>query len=333
MTTRARSSILSFFKPNADPPTIDDRGRPFTMAPNELIAPLLWKRTPFSVWCWNRFPILILIAVAFMLYFSDFPSSITWSSLYPLSFGFIFSFFWRARIYNSPLRRHSTLTALLIAYRRCGACAYDLHDVNPDAEGFITCPECGASWHHSRCTRADRDYREDPRLKALVVDPYKYIRPGTTDHRAMPLVNAIRWPLRWLVEADTSDYVLRGMLAYVAERKRRFHAIALPSALTLLISGVSLIAWYKDEHEARDYIIIAIVCSLIVSVLYYAFWRWWTDYFALSAASDRFNACNHCGQPLPNTPPEFDGCRVCAKCGAAWKAGTHLSLVVEPATA
>lgn len=29
---------------------------------------------------------------------------------------------------------------------RCPCCAYDLGRLRPDAEGLVTCPECGASW-------------------------------------------------------------------------------------------------------------------------------------------------------------------------------------------
>lgn len=332
MTTRARSSIHSYFKPG-DEPTLDDRGRPFTMAPNELITPLLWKRTPISVWCWNRFPILILIAVAFMLYFSDFPTSITWDLLYPFLSVLVFSIFWRASNRNSPLLRHSTLTALLVAYRRCGGCAYDLHDVSPDAEGFIACPECGASWHHSRCTRADRDFREDPRLKALVVDPYKYSRRGMVDHRALPLNQEVRWPLHWHSNVDVSEQVLRGLNAIFVEQGRRYRTRALPLAALLWIIATAGFYIFLSEGTIGALIVVAIVFTIIVGVLYYAFWRVWMDHFMITAGSDRLGTCNHCGQALPDTPPEFDGCRVCAKCGAAWKVGTHASPVVEPATA
>ncbi|MBM4107544.1 MAG: hypothetical protein FJ255_01820 [Phycisphaerae bacterium] len=33
-----------------------------------------------------------------------------------------------------------------LASGRCPACAYDLASLPPDAEGLVTCPECGAAW-------------------------------------------------------------------------------------------------------------------------------------------------------------------------------------------
>ena len=311
----------------------DDRDRSFRQISRREMCLLFWGRVPLRYW--GELFAFLVIGLQYAM-----AGILPWLGSAPYVVSLAVSVFLIAlyvvmldrRRYLYRRFRHGPLAAMLVAYRRCGACAYDLRGVNPDAEGFIACPECGAAWHTSRVTRADQDAREDRLMKSMIRSS-RTPRRESLDHRAMPLPSPFRWPPRWLTDTATPKRVRSALNAAARKQKRLYRWIAIPMFSLGMITGSFFLTWLYDDRVYIPHLPLLIIAFLVLVVVYTIFGRLWVRSAMRYLASDRFNACNHCGQALPDTPPEFDGCRVCAICGAAWKAGTHLSLVVEPATA
>lgn len=60
----------------------------------------------------------------------------------------------------------SQLAATAVAEGICGSCCYNLHDLVPEADGCLVCPECGAAWLTRRITRPHWLTAAAPRARA-----------------------------------------------------------------------------------------------------------------------------------------------------------------------
>ena len=70
------------------------------------------------------------------------------------AFGFLFGWIFHGTIFGFLASRYiwKNRTAAARAMMRtglCPACAYQIHDIEPDPDGCTVCPECGAAWRLS----------------------------------------------------------------------------------------------------------------------------------------------------------------------------------------
>ena len=63
----------------------------------------------------------------------------------PIVLGGLSATMWFSTLRSVGLSRPAVLVALR-ERGRCARCAYDLSGLEPDDDGLITCPECGARW-------------------------------------------------------------------------------------------------------------------------------------------------------------------------------------------
>ncbi len=84
------------------------------------------------------------------------------------------------------------ISATLLSAGRCGSCAYPVAKLNPESDGCVSCPECGAAWK--------RDPQWDTRLAladAAAVERLNLPKDGTEDDRRVQL--SVRTVLAGLV--------------------------------------------------------------------------------------------------------------------------------------
>lgn len=137
---------------------VDDRGKPFTSLPWELAT----ERGATSTWpeLLSIIVILTMLALGLGIFFFE-PNFDEWGLLGRVASGalavFVFgALFWartlHRRYFSFQVRRDGQ------ALRRsfCANCACTLLGRDPEPDGCIQCPECGAAWKADRVGKPPR---------------------------------------------------------------------------------------------------------------------------------------------------------------------------------
>jgi hypothetical protein len=296
------------------PRPVDDRGKLYDLAPPEVLEGALWERTPRRVWKHRaRYFALVAVAFAYLIWRQAWQYAFfsPWMLL-GIPLGVVV---WIVMCRKPP---RLPLPGLLAAHRRCGACAYNLHETAPEQDGCVVCPECGAAWHQDRFTLAVRDAAADSYVAKVVAwpMPYRY----TLDDRGVPTKESTRWPTRWFRKESAPNGVSEDLRQCHQQCWTRsaiigaYAAVAtwvVSMSITLILLGRSYV-----EVVALSCILVFVVAVLVLKVV---------SQIVLGrrmrrAVIDRFGVCLACGDALPaDVPPTFDGCVACRACGRAWK--------------
>jgi hypothetical protein len=134
------------------PAFVDDRGRPLRLATQDVIVEQVGGRRPVARLgvMWLGFGLAALWAV---VSFVRNPAAPTVGQLLG-AIPFLFILMGMQRLMR-PSRRLpvSALAARLAAYRRCGACGYDLRQIEPEADGCVVCGVCKRAWRRAGGSR------------------------------------------------------------------------------------------------------------------------------------------------------------------------------------
>lgn len=210
------------------------------------------------------------------------------------------------------------IAATAVAEGFCGGCGYVLQDSEPDAEGMVRCPECGASWLAARITRpfwqtmptADighldpklvgQDHREcfvrlmDPRMKLMPTEHKAALGPEFMSElrRRIRLEGLFpRFLLSFLFGALTITCVYTIINALFV-RGVGFGTLMWPVAGTLAFGyGAFAVHWSYEGVPRQHPTAVLLGAGL----------------------------CGCCGKSLATVTPDADGCRACPHCRASWK--------------
>jgi hypothetical protein len=93
-----------------------------------------------------------LSAISLALWLYSYPRGGIWGvspALVFLTLGW--TAFWRSK--RSVLNESPSLLAeVMVQIGRCGVCAYELKGLEPESDGCVVCPECGAAWRDPAST-------------------------------------------------------------------------------------------------------------------------------------------------------------------------------------
>jgi hypothetical protein len=306
----SRVKSLSFLSP---PPRLDDRGKPYELVPPEVLEGALWERTPRQVVIRRLWQLAVIGAfIAFLGirngWLSGGFSPWVFAGVPVLLISFI-----------AMNRKPQPLPGLLAAHRRCGACAYNLHETAPEQDGCVVCPECGAAWHRDRFTLAEKDAAADAFVAKIVAwSTTSY----TFDDRGVPTIEPTHWPTRWFRKETAPHGISSELRRYHEQSWARGARIGVYVGAAMWVLSMSM--FMISQHQERSFVGMAIVVGILLGVLAVVVWKVVSQEVLRrrmrGAVIDRFGVCLACGDTLPaDAPPTFDGCVACRACGRAWK--------------
>lgn len=216
--------------------------------------------------------------------------------------------------------RHGGFARAIAARGYCGGCGYDLRASDPDAEGYVRCPECNAQWTQARLhsavelpadawnplgdgrgrverrTKMTIDHRGAiiRRIRSLPIRlPRRVRKQLTKEHRAAIRLARRRCGLWWRLLISSLGLALLAFGLYVSR----------------LDSGPT---WSSDEMA-----ILAVVMSVPLLL------TWITEAGVnarkfLQLISDA-GVCGACASPFDRDETDADGFCVCRNCGSSWR--------------
>ncbi len=214
----------------------------------------------------------------------------------------------------------------LAAHGRCGACGYRLPDMAPDAAGLRICPECGAAWHHHRCTLMNDSTPMRPESDSGA--------PAATDDRGVWLQSKPVFPPIWIYLPTTPQSVVsrvlsRGRVVAAAQRTRRLW-LGVPIVFVFWIAGTAaLLAILRAFGENWRSVALpwSAITGIISLLLVYLLCQPHIGPRELRRLVLAEHVCLGCGSELPvddASARQFDGCLACTSCGRAWKPETDV---------
>ncbi|QQS08162.1 MAG: hypothetical protein IPK69_09160 [Phycisphaerales bacterium] len=312
---------MRLFRRQREPELLDDRGRPITFVGGSVIASDLSESYARR----NRIMsgVVIVIASMGMLYWA-WSGSITKVSLGGLFALLVWAFFVDIGQYywsrHTQRQTQSPVVSLVTAYRRCGACGYDLHPIAEDAEGFCTCPECGASWHRDRFIWADQNVERLSGMFGMGLSSRSNASDLFDDDRGVPMEHKWQWPPRWLGNGVPRPGVWYEMKAIAHKKRMSILRWAVPAVVVAWIVVSTLLIRRVDRPELFEYTAVLVVVGAIGIVVLHVVHRVGVHVALVRVPVDVLGLCNSCGMPLPeDATPQFDGCVVCTRCQRAWK--------------
>ncbi|MFT3684877.1 MAG: hypothetical protein QM783_08110 [Phycisphaerales bacterium] len=210
----------------------------------------------------------------------------------------------------------------VMAHGYCGACGYRIADTPRAIGDYLVCSECGAAWHGDRVTFPEAKTPVTiAALRNAALGTVTAARLKTTsaigylDDRKVGLPKAYCWP-RGLFRSKTPPHA-------AAARKELNRALGIGAVFALVLvwlcgSLIGLAVWCASDSwsdRLTTVLITASVCGFFHTLVRMA---------KLTADQTRntvlqHNLCPSCWSPL-NDRVEFDGCRCCTECRAAWRA-------------
>jgi ribosomal protein L37AE/L43A len=210
--------------------------------------------------------------------------------------------------------RRDELVHTRLAARRCGACGYDLKELEPSPDGCTHCAECAAKWDFDA-------YQTYGRIE--------YSKAGSARTSFSTYSRKIHDARGW-------DFELRSALedkaarALVRRTKRKLplatQAIPFLILATLLLpplSSVLPVGWTNpDAWRVAFAMLLVIVLPLYLvaagSVSHRAVKRLMND-------SIRADQCPACESPLGPLMTDYPRIRACTRCGGAWPPAPAMS--------
>jgi hypothetical protein len=236
-------------------------------------------------------------------------------------------------------RRVSRLVAATaVAEGICGQCCYSLESVPTDADGRMTCPECGAAWLRERITRPfwlapqlPQTFHDErlPLLQRLTRAYFLFItvtpKPSTiiaTDDRGR-FVRTVDSRL-WLAPSSRRAELGKARIAKLRRGTRRRGRIprVIVSLPALAMLGLTL--WLLSDLEPYNsrplapLLILGALVSLAAAIaINFSHSFLPPTHTAHVLAAD--SLCGSCLATLEGIPADPDGCVTCRRCGAAWR--------------
>ncbi len=311
-------------------PPVDDRGRRLNFSSFDDARPLFAKIPAWKL----VLPIgLGFASVILSLVSHATRGSFTWGVFFhPLSILFMccVAFAVVASVARTARRftqltswdRIPTSCAWLVAHRRCGACGYDLASADPEPDGCVACPECGAAWHQDRFTLVGRDPSRPPH--SLLYHGKADLAPPQTayDDRRVPFDAPLSLSAPWRASGATPQRNLALFDQRVRELQTSLVRTTTGFGLLSLV-GIVVLAVFVSDHTAAPAVAATMVILLLGAPAAIILERRHRTGSQLNARAAALIAglCPHCGTPFPaaGRPSSFDGCSHCDNCGRAWR--------------
>lgn len=195
---------------------------------------------------------------------------------------------------------------------RCAVCGYAIFNLEPDVDGFKSCPECGASWRHGVWANDGCDDLLLDNFVQACPTPLVWINDGR--EQAVPVLarRARRDILRMLRELGR----LRGAARFAVE----LVALAFLSVLTAVIMLLSAAGGMPPQPTASLFVFVAVTWAVIYGLIRIAGIQ--TDRRRRGRRLARVfiseNLCPCCESTLRPTPSPIDARLLCDTCGSAW---------------
>ncbi|MBL4808842.1 MAG: hypothetical protein JKY43_02135 [Phycisphaerales bacterium] len=198
----------------------------------------------------------------------------------------------------------------------CGACGFSIEEFEPEEDGCVRCPECGAAWNHAywenflRVERAGllKDLKKRCRKRSCLFDGRGQMMQVLTLQSEESRVEEIR-------KRPTRLALWDGFLLLLI--------------LLILIAGIAVsIGLAMSFHQtlggnialAVAVLFLVLIAFMAVIVTQDGIWKRRLQRFVRDRIDDRM--CPSCEEPLENEPHPVDGALVCGGCGLAWDPAT-----------
>jgi hypothetical protein len=312
-------------------PFTDDRGRPIriadrvTLGKQAALEKADWKMLSDSLHVPSNpaalLPIVGVIAVMILIQAFNPP----WWAWLPL--GMVFGTLW-VRIWSKlsvlPMcfTRGRAFVHQLVRAGVCPRCCYCLDGLEPDGDGLLDCPECGAAWREERrsgqLAPGDQSRRWAIRRKFRAVLRFSIPAPRF-DHRDRETNLRLYRPRGF----QRSDYGNRCLLIDVVLRRRASWARLL---LSLGLCGVGLglfffvlfFPWIQPTPVWAYGALVVIAVSLFAAFLVRS-----SDVAirpaSIEAETLSRGICPSCWELIHYIQPGDDGCTMCPDCGSSWR--------------
>ena len=191
------------------------------------------------------------------------------------------------------------LCAGLISSRKCGACAYTLDSLLPEADGCTPCPECGAAWRIEVWIRENPAFRQP--AAGVLERPRRALTVSDARGRQVALFRPLRTPAEvWRIRGMALAWfalacVVFAVVAPLAARLFGTDPVLASVIFWMLCGGAALLTLLRLDRAPRSVRLLA----------------------ARKSIDGR--SCPACGSPLDAEPSIIDGALLCPGCGSAWK--------------
>ncbi len=207
---------------------------------------------------------------------------------------------------------------------RCPACRYRLVDIDQDAQGLITCPECGAAWRADRLRAVeapgDPQARWATRSRFVPVLQFPKTTPAL-DHQGRPASLVLYRPRK----APGDVYETRCQRASKAIYSRvSGRAVLLSIGLIVLGVGafVFMLGYGAISPTGTPWWVYAFI-PVMAALLFVGFLFRRGDLLVRPMTIEQetlaHGLCPSCWELLEGIPPDDDGCTMCPDCGSSWR--------------
>ncbi|MDQ7012739.1 MAG: hypothetical protein Q9O74_02445 [Planctomycetota bacterium] len=208
---------------------------------------------------------------------------------------------------------------------RCPACRYKLVDIEEDAQGFITCPECGAAWRADRLRAAEAPGNPQARqaTRSKLVQVLQFPKTSLTlDHRGRPASLVLYRPSK---KKPGDAYETRCQRASKAVYSRVSGRGALLSIGLIVLGAGAFVCTlaYGLLNPAGTpwwvYAIIPLMAALLFAGLLFRRGELWVSLTTIEHETLAQSLCPSCWELLECIPPNTEGCTMCPECGSSWR--------------
>lgn len=306
----------------------DDRGRPVPLRRSEMVANISGSPAGEGEWLLgviiNAMPIVLpAAAFAYFYLFQRWPAQVTFGPVFgALLVGAIV----RAIVLRMtrPLAGVRLSLPSVLAYGHCGACGYQVANTPCSADGFHTCPECGAEWHHDRMVFAGHTPTETLGALRKASSLSRQSDTGWVDDRGVALSTPYRWP-RGIFRSVTPPHAA-GARAELSRRLGRA-ALIFISVVWVLAGLLSMVFIPSPTLRLGEKIWSCLILIMVAAVIHALARMARLQPVDVRSAVLGHGLCPSCWGAInqadsnANERLEFDGCVTCRACRAAWLGG------------
>jgi FtsH-binding integral membrane protein len=211
----------------------------------------------------------------------------------------------------------------------CGSCAFSLEGTPADADGAVTCPECGAGWNADRIVAP---FWSRPAMPVLRPSVLAWLAPGVRAASALfapddrgryvPCPDSrllrVRRDLIGEIPADERQELVRSM-----RRVGRWWRVGLMLLLSWMPAGMLYFVWriWTEDPMAGVWFFLILALPVLVGVLMVPLSSAFGGPHRTARVAVRHGRCGSCLERLDDAPADDRGRAVCTRCGAAWLTG------------
>ena len=218
------------------------------------------------------------------------------------------------------------LARTAVAEGVCGSCAFSLEGTPADADGAVTCPECGAGWDADRVVAP---FWSRPAMPVLRTSVLAWLAPGVRAASALfapddrgryvPCPDSrllrVRRDLIGEIPAEERRALVRAM-----RRVGRWWRVGLMLLLSWMPAGLLYFAWriWVEDPMAGFWFFLILVLPVLVGVLMVPLSSAFGGPHRTARVAVRHGRCGSCLARLDEAAADDRGRAVCGRCGAAW---------------